>query len=219
MTNKWVIIGIVVLLTGGFLAWLIKESSQPLPGEQTLQDGRKHVTESEQKFKFNPPTSGDHDAAWITKGFYEEPRPDGALVHSLEHGYVIVWYDCDKKVTGYSGQGIVRTTYAHEEATPTAAPDSAAGMTGGSAGIATKHFEDMPQSFSDGSCDSLKNELKSLYEGDQHKLIIMPRVGLDKRVVLTAWGRTWKLDSVDKVAIKQFIEAFRDNGPEQTNEP
>ena len=47
----------------------------------------------------------------------------------------------------------------------------------------------------------------------------MPRVGLDSRVGLTAWGRMEKLSSLDQNKIKAFIEAFRDNGPEQTNEP
>ncbi|QQG43038.1 MAG: DUF3105 domain-containing protein [Candidatus Daviesbacteria bacterium] len=216
--NKWVIIGITAFLVSVFFVWLFKESSKPLPGEKTLQEGRKHVPESEMSFQFNPPTSGDHDAAWITKGFYDEPRSDGSLVHSLEHGYVIVWYDCEKKATGYRQQGIIKTAFAHEEATP-AATDNSSGMTGGSSGVATKHFEDMPKSFSDGSCDSLKNELKTLSENDRHKLIIMPRINMDKRIALTAWGRTLKLDRVDKLKIKQFIDAFRDNGPEKTVEP
>lgn len=222
--NKWVIILSSAVLAGGFLVWLFVNSTKPLPGEKTLQGGRAHISTSKLDYKFNPPTSGDHDAAWITKGFYEEPRSDGALVHSLEHGYIIVWYNCDKKVqSGLNTNhlALINPVYAHEEATPAASGIAPVrgGMTGGSAGVAIKHFEDMPKSFSDGSCDSLKNELKALYENDQHKLIIMPRINMDRKVILTAWGRTLKLDAVDKVATKQFIDAFRDNGPEKTNEP
>jgi hypothetical protein len=29
-----------------------------------------------------------------TAGFYDDSIPDENLVHSLEHGYIILWYDC-----------------------------------------------------------------------------------------------------------------------------
>jgi hypothetical protein len=78
----------------------------------------------------------------------------------------------------------------------------------------------MPKSFSDGSCDSLKSQLKDIYNKfGPHKLIVMPRVGMDSPVILTAWGRMEKLDSLDQKKIKSFIDAFRDNGPEATKEP
>jgi hypothetical protein len=45
----------------------------------------------------NPPTSGHHYATWKQAGFYEantDPYPQGYLVHNLEHGYIIFWYNC-----------------------------------------------------------------------------------------------------------------------------
>ena len=53
-------------------------------------------------YNTNPPTSGAHYGADLEAGFYEEaeaaglgPYPEGYLVHNLEHGYVIFWYNCD----------------------------------------------------------------------------------------------------------------------------
>lgn len=228
MNNKFIIIGVVAILCIALLAWLFIESSKPLPGERLLQDGRNHVSEgSKVDYKFNPPTSGDHYASWITKGFYEEPRADGNLVHSQEHGYIIFWYDCERKVTSDKGQltsWLIKPVYAHEEATPSATTkvndQGTISMTGGSEGSPSAHFEDMPKSFSDGSCDGLKKELKEvLNKFGPHKLIAIPRPNMGKRLVLTAWGKTQELVSVEHDKIKKFIDAYRDNGPEHTIEP
>ncbi len=50
----------------------------------------------------DPPTSGTHYGAPMLAGFYTEESPeyldsthDGYLIHSLEHAYVIFWYNCD----------------------------------------------------------------------------------------------------------------------------
>lgn len=216
MTKKLGIIFAAIFIGMALLAWLFMMSTKPLPGASELQDGRDHKPEGTKiDYQFNPPTSGDHYASWITKGFYEDPRADGNLVHSMEHGYIIIWYDCERKVTSW-----VKSAYAHEDATPSALPvPGGSGMTQGSTGVATKHLEDMPKSFSDGSCEAIKTQLKDLYQKDQHKLIIMPRVGMDSPIILTAWGRMEKLNSVDQGKIKEFINAFRDVGPEQTVEP
>jgi hypothetical protein len=52
-------------------------------------------------YNSNPPTSGPHFAASFQAGFYEQDSVDslpqfpvGYLVHNLEHGYVIFWYNC-----------------------------------------------------------------------------------------------------------------------------
>ena len=100
MNKKFLIIAVVVMGFLGLLIWLFIESTKPLPGVKLLQDGRDHLAERTKiDYKFNPPTSGNHYASWIKKGFYDEPRADGNLVHSLEHGYVIIWYNCERKVT------------------------------------------------------------------------------------------------------------------------
>lgn len=55
-------------------------------------EGANHV-ESEPAYQTNPPTSGDHLATPAAAGFYDQPQRTGALVHSMEHGQIIFWYD------------------------------------------------------------------------------------------------------------------------------
>jgi Protein of unknown function (DUF3105) len=43
-------------------------------------------------YSTNPPTSGPHDDFPVIAGIYDTPLDDEALVHSLEHGIVIVSY-------------------------------------------------------------------------------------------------------------------------------
>ncbi|NPV40844.1 MAG: DUF3105 domain-containing protein [Anaerolineae bacterium] len=48
-------------------------------------------------YNSNPPTSGIHYAVDLEAGFYDHNSfayPEGYLVHNLEHGYVIFWYNC-----------------------------------------------------------------------------------------------------------------------------
>lgn len=42
----------------------------------------------------NPPSGGTHYGVWAAFQNYDYVVPDGYLVHSLEHGAVVFWYDC-----------------------------------------------------------------------------------------------------------------------------
>jgi hypothetical protein len=46
------------------------------------------------QYTVNPPSGGDHLSVPVGPGVWEGARipPDGNLVHSLEHGYVIIWH-------------------------------------------------------------------------------------------------------------------------------
>lgn len=92
----------VFVLSGGGDSAPIE--AQPLPdqgNEALLQDverfpseGRSHVPPgTEVDYGTDLPTSGPHYDAWADPGFYEETPPAGNLVHSLEHGHVVVYYD------------------------------------------------------------------------------------------------------------------------------
>ncbi|MCY7411834.1 MAG: DUF3105 domain-containing protein [Salinibacterium sp.] len=48
------------------------------------------------KYDMNPPAGGDHFAAWLNCGVYDQPQPNENAVHSLEHGAVWVTYDPDR---------------------------------------------------------------------------------------------------------------------------
>ena len=47
------------------------------------------------KYDMNPPAGGDHNAAWLNCGVYDQPQQNENAVHSLEHGAVWVTYDPD----------------------------------------------------------------------------------------------------------------------------
>jgi Protein of unknown function (DUF3105) len=62
---------------------------------------RDHVQDPNERIEYstNPPTSGKHFAVPAEDGLYQgEQPPDTALVHSLEHGRVIVWVKPDLPV-------------------------------------------------------------------------------------------------------------------------
>jgi hypothetical protein len=99
----WGSVIVVVIVLIGFLAW---NETRPLAGESTqiMANASEHVSEGDDPGPFNtdPPTSGRHYASDFEAGFYEpsDPQvnvtyPEGYLVHNLEHGYVIYWYNCD----------------------------------------------------------------------------------------------------------------------------
>ena len=44
-------------------------------------------------YRGNPPTSGAHHPEPLNPGFYSTPQPPTRLVHSLEHGHIVIYYD------------------------------------------------------------------------------------------------------------------------------
>ncbi|MFB6303221.1 MAG: DUF3105 domain-containing protein [Haloferacaceae archaeon] len=78
--------------------------SQPLPdrGDPSLlsdvrsfpSEGTQHVERgTDVDYDTYPPTSGPHYAGTVAAGFYEETPPMGDMVHTLEHGAVVIYYD------------------------------------------------------------------------------------------------------------------------------
>jgi hypothetical protein len=68
----------------------------PLPGCASLEapadEGRAHLAEGETaSYGSYPPTSGPHDPIPAETGWYDEMQPVEALVHSLEHGYIVLY--------------------------------------------------------------------------------------------------------------------------------
>ncbi len=86
---KWLLFLALILILG---YWFF---SRPAPGEIIADQGREHVGDiTDFNYNSNPPTSGPHFADWARPGFYEQSLNDGNLIHSLEHGYVIVSFNC-----------------------------------------------------------------------------------------------------------------------------
>jgi len=62
--------------------------------QQFPSEGTQHVQPgTDLQYDTSPPTSGPHYSATVSAGYYTDQQSPGALVHTLEHGAVIVYYD------------------------------------------------------------------------------------------------------------------------------
>lgn len=208
MNNKLLIILAVTIIFGGLLVWLFVESSKPLPGQKIADLGRDHVPPGTKvDYNSNPPTSGSHFADWVKSGVYETPKEDGYLIHSLEHGYVIMSYNCGEKFTTYNLQFTINA-YAHgleeEEATTSGEATTAA---------------ELSENFRSDECHKLVDQLIAVYEKKGRvRLIVIPRPNLDSRIALTAWTYIDKFNEFDAKRIEKFIDVHLNQGPEKTME-
>ncbi len=106
--TRYVIYGLAILALAGALYGIV--SGQPeasafealaAEGQGELQrvqsfpnEGRTHVPAGSQiNYGTNPPTSGPHYIHWVDPGFYEASKGRSNLVHSLEHGLIVIFYD------------------------------------------------------------------------------------------------------------------------------
>ena len=62
--------------------------------ENFLNLGRSHLRPGERhSYSSSTPTSGPHDPFPNPPGFYKSTQPPTRLVHSLEHGMIVLYYD------------------------------------------------------------------------------------------------------------------------------
>lgn len=94
----WGGVGVAVLAIIGIMVW---QGVRPAAGESfPIMVSSPHIPDDTDPGAYNsdPPTSGLHYAGELNPGFYdtnEYQYPAGYLVHNLEHGYIIFWYNCD----------------------------------------------------------------------------------------------------------------------------
>ncbi len=100
MDDKKFLIGIgivsVVLLIGGYFLATRQEDrlSKPLLGDAVSVSEYHVPVGTKIKYNSNPPAGGNHyGESTVHAGFYDKPIDDGYIVHSLEHGAAILWYD------------------------------------------------------------------------------------------------------------------------------
>jgi hypothetical protein len=107
--QKWITYGIgagVALIVLGILGTLVWQAAKPQAGEVvSIPAGYQTHVEvgTALTYPSDPPAGGPHYAEELSNGFFDESslpsRPGdiaGYLVHNLEHGYVIFWYNCAK---------------------------------------------------------------------------------------------------------------------------
>ena len=98
----WGGLGIGALAIVGFLLW---QAFRPSAGEAVTipANYETHIEEGipPGPYPSDPPAGGVHYASELDAKFYQEgdltslpEYPEGSLVHNLEHGYVIFWYNC-----------------------------------------------------------------------------------------------------------------------------
>ena len=132
-------------------------------GEKVDEMESPHIKlgESHEPYNSNPPTSGPHIGDGVAgPGIKDKPVSDELVVHSLEHGAVVLWY---------------RQDLNEEEV----------------------------------------ERLKKVFSEASGKKIMMPRQNMDTPIALTSWNYILKLEAVDEVKIKEFIEINNDRGPEK----
>ncbi len=74
---------------------LASQGRESLTRVATQRDeGRGHSAPGERLvYGANPATSGRHFPTWVNPGFYETAKGRSNLVHSLEHGMIVIFYD------------------------------------------------------------------------------------------------------------------------------
>ncbi len=196
----WKIAGVIVLIAAG--VWVAKSITTRAPGKEVPDLGREHVSEAqvaETKYNSNPPTSGPHLPTWVKPGIYDKPQSLGEFIHSLEHGYINIAYDCNAG----KPKGV--------ESTSSGALSSAEEST--ASGSTASAINDS---------DACKTLVKNLEEVARKKglkkLLVVPFPGLDTPIAITAWRWIDTLDAFDAKRIEAFIDYHRDHGPEQTME-
>jgi len=96
-------IGVVAVVTLAIITAINSNKLGGLLGDPVPITSSAHVPNDAPAgpYSSNPPAGGTHYDTDFSEKFYQEadlatlPKyPEGYLVHSLEHGYVIFWYNC-----------------------------------------------------------------------------------------------------------------------------
>lgn len=69
----------------------------------TLQPGIHVAACSPLTYATNPPTSGSHYPSWAAFKWYTTPVPRGYTIHAMEHGAIVISYNCPNGCTDELG--------------------------------------------------------------------------------------------------------------------
>ncbi|MGH8928511.1 MAG: DUF3105 domain-containing protein [Acidimicrobiia bacterium] len=100
LRNRRLVIGAVVtvILVGALVFFATRPEPEALNNVETFPDqGQAHLDPSSPAPEYNsdPPTSGPHAPAAAACGIYRTAVPDINLVHDLEHGVIVIYYNPD----------------------------------------------------------------------------------------------------------------------------
>lgn len=97
LAQKLLISLAAALFVVGLGYWAYGKRTTGSPGEFVPSMGNRHIGPAEiglTKYNSDPPTSGPHLPSPGRWGIYDSPLPKELLVHNLEDGGVIVYYNC-----------------------------------------------------------------------------------------------------------------------------
>ena len=92
---------VAVLLIAALVVWAVARggstpaASGPISGLVTYQNLARGHVDGPVRYEQTPPAGGDHSAAWLNCGIYNEAVPNENAVHSLEHGAIWITYQPD----------------------------------------------------------------------------------------------------------------------------
>ena len=97
--NLWLYGGVAFfVLLIGLVVYLNIRNSQPVAGEEVFpSQGNSHIdfgSPSPIAYNTTPPTSGPHYGSLAEWKVYDEPQRYELLVHNMEDGGVLVYYQC-----------------------------------------------------------------------------------------------------------------------------
>ena len=92
----FVLVGLLAVV----LVVVLGSGPSPYAGSVQADDGGGHLPScTVGAYSSTPPTSGCHDPAPVNWGVYQSPVSTQQLIHNLEHGGIVIWYEPDA-VTG-----------------------------------------------------------------------------------------------------------------------
>jgi hypothetical protein len=84
-------LALAALLVAGVLA----APAQDGPGRKLPDRGQEHVPQGTKiPYQEYPPSSGKHWPVWAQWGIYKDAVPEEVFVHNLEHGGIVILYNC-----------------------------------------------------------------------------------------------------------------------------
>lgn len=97
--TRWIVLAVAAAVLLAIAAFAVIQLAVPAfespIGVPLSDEGRGHVPEgSLLEFQNSPPASGKHYARTANYGFHDEPVAAGYWVHNLEHGAIVVLYNC-----------------------------------------------------------------------------------------------------------------------------
>jgi hypothetical protein len=115
-TRRWVVIGGIgaIVVVAAIVIFLLSRQGGPsfnqpalgsVPGEQHFDDAKtasgqlyEHIPETTpitaDPDGHYPPVFGNHYPTWRPPGVYDSAIPEGYFIHDLEHGSIVVLYNC-----------------------------------------------------------------------------------------------------------------------------